>query len=25
LTMAAWPFGDGRETVEEFSVEQYVI
>jgi phage terminase large subunit-like protein len=25
LTMAAWPFGDGREAVEEFSVEQYVI
>ena len=24
LVMAAWPFGDGRETVEEFDVSQYV-
>ena len=25
LTMAAWPFGDGRVEEEEFSVEQYVV
>jgi phage terminase large subunit-like protein len=25
LVMAAWPFGDGREVIEEFTVERYVV
>jgi phage terminase large subunit-like protein len=25
LTMACWPFGDGRESIEEFSIEQWVV
>ena len=25
LVMAAWKFGDGREAVEEFSVEQWIV